>query len=292
MAYKLYDFTNDPKLDEQIRLICDVLYNRREIYTGQVGGTAETSLSTFFKSKEWHSAIFRGSAGGTTSGIALVANSANCAVNVTTSAFTDTTWDTPNVYGQLSTATTLDSVARVILSAGTTATNQGFFEPVHNPYSAFGIKTPASLTGSLIFVGTAQSGFSNPNVAGKDLGAASILLRDFVGFRYDPAGGGTWNVMHRALTAAATIVSTSVTVSVSTSYLLEVYTEDGGVSWVFKINGAIVHTATTNLPAVSSTTSPGHVEFALVDNTVAGTARQLKIARIYGEYGGDLTLSS
>jgi len=35
MAYKLYDF-QDPEIDEQIRLITDVLYNHREIYPGQL----------------------------------------------------------------------------------------------------------------------------------------------------------------------------------------------------------------------------------------------------------------
>jgi len=47
MAYKLYDFTDDPKLDEQIRLICDVLFNRREIYPDQLGGGGTQALSSF-----------------------------------------------------------------------------------------------------------------------------------------------------------------------------------------------------------------------------------------------------
>lgn len=36
MSYKLYDFNKDPKLDEQIRLICDLLFNKRETYSGQI----------------------------------------------------------------------------------------------------------------------------------------------------------------------------------------------------------------------------------------------------------------
>ena len=39
MAFKLYDF-QDPEMDEQIRLICDVLYNHREEYPGQISSSS------------------------------------------------------------------------------------------------------------------------------------------------------------------------------------------------------------------------------------------------------------
>jgi hypothetical protein len=46
MAYKLYDFS-DPELDEQIRLICDILYNKREIYPGQLAAGGSQGLASF-----------------------------------------------------------------------------------------------------------------------------------------------------------------------------------------------------------------------------------------------------
>jgi len=42
MAFKLYDF-KDPELDEQVRLICDLLYNKREDYPGQMSPPVDAS---------------------------------------------------------------------------------------------------------------------------------------------------------------------------------------------------------------------------------------------------------
>jgi hypothetical protein len=292
MAYKLYDFTQDPKLDEQIRLICDVLYNHREIYTGQIGGAAETSLSAFFKTREWHSAIFKGGAGGTSSSVNITGDYAHCTSTITTLAFANTTWDTPNMYGTLQTnSTVLDAIGKLDVRP-LWAAGAGFCEPVHSPYSLFGIKTAAAIANTLMYIGVCQGGTGTVTTANKDLPAAYASNFNFVGVRYDPAGGGTWDVIHRQGLGAATITSTTVTVNASTAYMIEVYTADAGVSWIVKINGTIVKTITTNIPLVSSTLSPGLIERVMLVNTSAGANRQIRVARIYGENGGDLTLSA
>lgn len=290
MSYKLYDFS-DPELDEQIRLVCDVLFNHREVYLGQI--QSPTSLSNFFKTREWHSAIFRGGAGGSTSGSTIAASTALCSVSITGSAFVNTAWDTPNIYGTMQTAANvLDSSARIICNHA----NGQFGQPVHNPYFAFGVKTAAAIANTLIYVGVVDGSANvDPTTANKNLGAGVTALTDWVGFRYDPAGGGTWEAVHRNGTSAATITPVGSAVGTNTAYLLEVYTDNKGVSWKFKINGTLVYTAATNIPVVNNPTgsanSFGEQHISII-NTSAGTFRQFRVSRIYGECGGDLTLST
>ena len=67
-------------------------------------------------------------------------------------------------------------------------------------------------------------------------------------FRYtDSVNGGRWQAVTRS-NNVETAVDTGVTVGVNTTYVLRVNTNAAGTEVVFRIDGAVVATITTNIP--------------------------------------------
>ncbi len=103
------------------------------------------------------------------------------------------------------------------------------------------------------------------------------------GFRYSTGAGDTnWQAVTRnAGTGLNTVTDTGVAVAANTRYVLRIDASDP-TSIKFYINGTLVVTTTTTLPVTTTTGSP----YATITNLSAGTARNIRLARMIQEANG------
>jgi len=247
--------------------------------------------------KQWYAARFVNAGVDVTSvASASLVSEIGCSLVIVTASTVNVfqVWDAINPYGALLTSAVLDNAALCYVHMGA-ATGSGSWIAPHNPYSQFGIKTGSSIANITIFIGaTVDPSSTTPSNLQENL-PNGVSWPNFIGFRFLASGGtGTWDVIHRLTTAAATITSTGVAVTADTSYKFEIETVDYGVTWTFNINDVLVHTATTNLPNTDLSVAPSMQEIVWIRNKVggAGSAKSIKLRSFYTEYGGDISQTS
>jgi hypothetical protein len=124
-------------------------------------------------------------------------------------------------------------------------TNQyNSFQPRHNPYGYWHLKTYTDVAHVRLWVGFAT---------GAPLRAANPNVND-VGFRFStPDGDANWQFISRDA-GGTTVVDTGVAVAVSTVYKFKLWTSDGGVTWNWDINGTNGSNI-LNVPSVTASQS-------------------------------------
>lgn len=119
------------------------------------------------------------------------------------------------------------------------------FQPRHNPYAYFHVKTYSEIAHVRLWVGFGTAAFpraTNPN-------------QDEVAFRFStPDGDVNWMLCLRNA-AGTTVIDTGVAVAASTVYRFQLWTPDAGVTYFWDING-ISGSSAANAPSVTANWSP------------------------------------
>jgi len=119
------------------------------------------------------------------------------------------------------------------------------FQPRHNPYGVFCLKTYSEITHVRLWVGfntAAEPRSGTPN-------------QDDVGFRFSTPDGDTNWMFQSRNAAGTTTVDTGVAVAASTVYVFKLWTSDGGTTWNWDINGTS-GSNTNNVPSTTANHSP------------------------------------
>jgi len=192
------------------------------------GGVASPSFPRF-STKTWN-AIFAGN--GAYQGI-------GCDVNSVGAGAGSTVLDAQGRWYQKLGSAVAGNVARV------QANNFNTFQPRHNPYTYFHLKTYSEITHVRLWVGYATAAFpraTNPN-------------QDEVAFRFSTPDGDTNWMLCLKNAAGTTVVNTGVVVAADTVYRMQLYTTDGGVTYFWNINGTS-GSSTANVPVTTTDWSP------------------------------------
>lgn len=213
MAYKLYDF-DDPELDEQVRLICDVLYNKREIYPGQLG-----TIRFPWLEYQWWNHRPTGTARPFT---VLTSNMGFSAARTSPGVATDQSVSGEEFVQVQSAVGSVGSFIGSTSSMYATATSIGEVFDVQ-PYFRTRIKL-SSITDIEVFVvlGTVPGSGATANWPWSNTTGTGG-----VGFVFRPASGATWRVVSKLGTSTSPRsqdIASTVTVTADQIYTLELVT--------------------------------------------------------------------
>ena len=316
---KIYDYSRKrstskdiqfDQLDEEIRRIWDVLYNKREQYPNQMGGNT-SSLKNFLKyGKSW--AAMRGVGGGQQDnsmvGIGCGVNGANIGVAGTAfNAAPATTEEETAAYVRAVTSTAVEAVIEYHMS--NQLTGGGIVGAKQLPYFLSVIKTEAAISDRIIFVGITTDPGTPPAAGNEHLPVTAGQFLNTFAFFYKPAAlGGSgasnnWQIIRRSGGTAATLTDTGVLVETDKVYILEftfsrVVATDLLLDYLYTadINYNQVFTFETNSPNSDNFPDPddavvsGIQPFVWIRNKTAATSRGLKINRVFAEWGADTDL--
>lgn len=198
------------------------------IYDLLSGGVSSPSFPRF-STKTWN-AIFAGNS---------VYQGIGCDVNSVGAGAGSTILDADGRWYQKLGSAVAGNVARV------QANNFNTFQPRHNPYAYFHLKTYSEITHVRLWVGFATAAFpraTNPN-------------QDEVAFRFStPDGDVNWMLCLKNA-GGTTTINTGVAVAASTVYRMQLWTPDSGTTYFWDINGT-GGSSTGNPPVTTTSWSP------------------------------------
>ena len=272
---KIYDYSRKrstskdiqfDQLDEEIRRIWDVLYNKREQYPNQIGTTSNSIRESFKTGRTWAAGLGHlvGVAAGSQPQWGI--HSIGCNVNTVGGAgFNSTNYsftgfhvpDEVNAYVELTPGTAADSLATVVFSDANT--NNGLFFPAQLPYVVFEIRTGETIASQIIHVGLVPNTGGTPTAGNEHLPTADTAWADAFTVFFKPsstAASDNWQVCTRYGTQAASLTDTGVKVVADTYYRIEInftriVATDLNLDYQYEvlINGSSVFSVRTNSPA-------------------------------------------
>lgn len=315
---KLYDYSKRrskskdiqfDQLDEEIRRIWDVLYNKREQFPNQIT-TQQLSLRNFFKYGRFWAAM-RG-LGGSQQQNAMVGMGCgvNGAIGVAGTGFNvapATVEEETGTYFRLVSASTANADQTVYMS--TQLLGGGIFSPKQLPYCLFIIKTEEIISDRTIHCGFNTEPGTEPAAGNEHLPAAAGQYLENFSFFFKPialGGSGTsnnWQICRRSGGNAATLTDTGIAVEINKVYILEINFERFLTNeitldyrYTANINYNEVFSFKTNSPNSDNFPDPndgvvaGVQPFVWQRNKTAGANRGLKINRVFAEWGADTDL--
>mgnify|MGYP001606302711 CR=1 FL=1 len=274
---KIYDYSRKrstskdiqwDQIDEEIRRLWDVLYNKREIYPNQIDTTVNSLRETFKTGRTFAAGL--GHLVGMATGASAQPNwgihSIGCNVNgaggvgINSTNYSFTGFHAPdevNAYVELTPGTAANSLATVVFSAGNS--NLGLFLPAQWPYVDFEIRTGETIASQIIHIGLIPNTGGAPAAGNEHLPTADTTWSDAFTVFFKPsstAASDNWQVCTRYGTQAASLTDTGVKVVADTYYRIEIdFTRivaiDLNLDYQYEvlINGSSVFSVRTNSPA-------------------------------------------
>lgn len=157
-----------------------------------------------------------------------------------------TTTDANGFSLKMATAASIGSTAAYLSTAGAIRIGR-------DPIYQVRIITGSDITEQRMFFGLASAGANNADDPGSE----------FIGFRYSSAVGGNWYSMTDDGTTL-NAQDSGVACSANTEYVLKFVVSGDGTSVAFYINGVLVETITTNLPAAATNLLIEYRLFAII----------------------------
>lgn len=155
---------------------------------------------------------------------------------------------------------------------GRRSTTFNLLRPQYQPYMAFLMRTPATVTGMRFWIGACQAQVTNVDTL--------AINTSFCGFRYSTvAADPAWMAVTNDGVPAQTELTTGAGFAASTVYLFEIFLDSAGGDAYFSVNGSTPVSISTTLPPAAD--DMGWTCSAITTDAVV---KNMLISRVYADW--------